>query len=71
VSDIEWEKKYIDHYCGGSSIITLLNRIGDSEWVKIRTGYDYVMSHSLADLGVIPYENGLWNRTNWLEKMEE
>lgn len=26
---------------------------------------------SLSDCGVIPYENGMWNRTNWLKKLEK
>ena len=25
----------------------------------------------LSDCGVIPYENGMWNATNWLKKLEK
>ena len=70
VSEIEWGKKYIEHYRSGSSIITLIQRKGDTE-IEIRTGYDFVIDMPLSDCGVIPYENGLWNATNWLEKLEK
>ena len=74
VSEIEWGKKYRKHWGNGSKIITLIQRDGKSQWIKIRKKSDYGMQiitdMSLADLGVIPYENGMWNVTNWVEKLE-
>ena len=46
-----------------------MSRKGDTYWIKIMKESGYIGDHSLMDLGVIPYENGLWNKTNWLEKL--
>ena len=72
--EIEWGKKYREHYSNGSRIITLIRRKDDSQWIKIGVICDdvpFVTDASLADCGVIPYKNGMWNKTNWLEKIEE
>ena len=71
VSEIECGKKYIEHYRCGSSIITLIQRKGDTKWMEIRTDSGYITDYSLADCGVIPYESGAWNAANWLEKLEK
>ena len=75
VSEIEWGKKYRKHHDGGSRIITLIQRDGESQWIKIRNISDSIMQTitdmSLADCGVIPYEDtGMWNKTNWLEMID-
>lgn len=73
VSEIEWGKEYREHYSGAIRIITLVRRKDDSKWIKIRVIYDdipFVTDASLADCGVIPYENNMWNRTNWLERID-
>lgn len=52
----------------------MIRRKNDNKWIKIGVGggdTQYVTDASLADCGVIAYENGLWNPTNWLENMED
>lgn len=74
VSEIEWGKKYREHYSRGSRIIILIQRKDNSKWIKIGVIYDdvpVVTDASLADCGVIPYEHDMWNKTNWLEKIKE
>lgn len=79
-SEIEPGKRYRRHHAMGTSIVFPI-RLGVG-WIKAKTmGQEFVTAKdieiadindgSLADWGVIPYENGMWNRTNWLEKIEE
>ena len=37
-------------------------------WVKVERS-DMTFDYSLADMGVIPYDSGYWNATNWLEDL--
>ena len=72
-SEIEWGQEYRKHYGDGSSEIVIPVRRKDTcGMIKIRKIYDsvpFITDMSLMDSGVIPYENGMWNRTNWLEKI--
>lgn len=44
--------------------------IDGSSWVRISVeGVEW--DASLADMGVIPYESGVWNPANWLEAIPE
>lgn len=45
--------------------------IDDPRWVIAVTDNGYTSSRSLADLGVLPYENGEWNRWNFLQEASE
>jgi len=75
LSEIEWGQEYKKHYGDGSSEIVIPVRRKDAYgMIKIRKIYDsvpFITDMSLADCGVIPYkETGLWNKTNWLEKIK-
>lgn len=47
--------------------------LAKGKYIKIKKkGHDdieFETDYALSDLGVIPYENGMWNATNWLEKL--
>ena len=77
-SEMEIEKRYRRHHAMGTNIVIPI-QLGVS-WVGAKTiGQEPVTAkdiemadiedESLLDWGVIPYENGLWNKTNWLEKL--
>ncbi len=42
-------------------------------WVKIKSPHylPFVDRRSLADMGIVPYRNGLWNSTNFTTKAED
>ena len=73
-SEIKWGREYRKHYGDGSSeIVTPVRRKDTYGMIKIRKICDsvpFITDMSLTDSGVIPYENGMWNKTNWLEKIE-
>lgn len=74
VCEIEWGKEYRNHYFGGSEILTILRQKGTSGWVVVNKssgGTTFTTDMSLADCGVIPYNDCIWNATNWLEKIED
>ena len=75
ISEIEWGKRYRKHYGDGSSEIVIPIREKDVHGMisvrKVSDGVPFTTDMSLMDSGVIPYENGMCNRTNWLEKIEE
>lgn len=56
---------YVDRGLGGTAEKPLA-RVWNAACMNI--GADHVTS--LADRGVVPYENGEWNSTNWLEHAE-
>ena len=78
VSELEMGKRYRRHHAMGTNIVIPMQlKVG---WVKAKTmGQEPVTAkdieiadiedESLSDWGVLPYENGMWNRTNWLEKL--
>lgn len=79
-SEIEIGKKYRRHHAIGTDIVFPIQlgvgRVGaktinqESVTAKDIEIAD-IKDESLMDWGVIPYKNGMWNATNWLEKLEE
>lgn len=79
VSDIEMGKIYRRHHAMGTNIVIPIRKSDRVGWMKVKTiGQEpvtekdieiaHIEDESLSDWGVIPYDNGMWNRTNWLEK---
>ena len=83
VSDLEMGKQYRKYHGLGTEIIIPLQKSYGNSWIKAKTIHDHesitdkdieiavIKDISLGDCGVIPYDNGMWNRTNWLEKLEK
>lgn len=84
VSEIEMGRIYRKHNANSTTELLIPIRKSHEEgWIKAKRIFDqgsvtdkdieiaYVGDMPLSDCGVIPYENGMWNRTNWLEKIEE
>lgn len=70
---------YIKHYrTGGKRRMKVINSPHKNDegrwWMDVEymggplDGKQY--EESLADAGVVPYESGLWNPTNWLERVD-
>lgn len=83
VSELEMGKKYRKYNANlTTEILIPIRRSYRDGWIKAKRIFDYepvtdkdieiasIGDMSLSDCGVIPYENGVWNRTNWLEKLD-
>ena len=82
-SEVEMEKLYRWHCRRGMlSVIFPIRKEDNGIWIKAKQISDEPVTMkdiaeadigdvSLADCGVIPYKGGMWNGTNWLEKLEE
>ena len=82
VSEIEMDRMYMRHHGLGTEIVIPIRKCYKEGWIKAKSIHDHepitdndimialIQDNSLADWGVIAYDNGLWNPTNWLERME-
>lgn len=82
VADIEMGKIYRIHYAMGTNIVIPIQKSYRAGWIEVKTmGREpitekdieiaAIRDESLADWGVIPYDTGMWNRTNWLENIKK
>lgn len=82
VADIEMGETYRRHHAMGTNIVIPIQKSYRAGWMRMKTmGQEPITEKdieiadirdaSLADWGVIPYDTGMWNSTNWLEKIEK
>ena len=84
VSELEMERIYRKHNADSTTELLIpIRKSYRDGWIKSKLIFDhdivtekdieiaFVGDMSLSDCGVIPYKNGIWNATNWLEKVRE